>query len=76
MADEITIAALDITTVEAALDAPVKTDSKGDFFYKKYLVRFNSAGDCFVEKDGRCLGCAYGTAEHARSIIDEWTKGE
>lgn len=65
-----------VTPLEPPVEEPV---SEEHFEYEGHEVKFSPAGECFISKDGQCLGCAAGVvtnAKAAKKLIDERLKGE
>lgn len=68
--------------VKATVEDPDDPDHEvTKFSYKGHFVRFNEAGECFIEKDGQSLGYVptmfqsqSAVVADAKSIIDERTE--
>lgn len=57
----------------AKTEPPAEPVDHNNFSYEGHQVRFSSAGECFIEKDGQCLGFAAGAiadSDEAKNLID------
>lgn len=60
-------------------DEPVAEPGFVSAEFNGHKVEFNEAGDCFISKNGRCLGIAAGVIKNVaevKDLIEQIEKGE
>jgi len=84
MADETkdaldSVFAVEVAPLEPKIEEPVLEEAKAEEpevekptidEYAGHKVSFNEAGECFIEKDGQCLGSAAGVINSAAEAKD------
>jgi len=62
-------------------EVPVEPEVDAEFSFQGHKIRFSEAGECFIEKDGGCIGFPAGVLKSATDAKDfigqrEVEKGE